>query len=931
MMHPDGRETLVAANTDHEELRTRRIDSLLFPEMNARGNNIRDGAIETCEWLLQCPEYIRWEESEPDSALGDIAAPSSLDGRANAGSAAGPPRMLWIKGKPGAGKSTLMRFAVKRARESYGDKAVLAHFFNARGVRLEQTVEGMYRTILYHLLAERPAEELSQLDWGDKGRLALSESSLLKWSTARLENLIKEAFRKLSGGPMVCFIDALDECNQDNVRDMIHLLQDLVRAPRSGNMLVRVCFASRYYPNITSDPQSCVELPIDRLRGHVGDIRRYVDKYLNIGTGEGVQTVKDELCVRAKGVFMWVVLVTKILSNEYDRGCRSLAGLRDRLGSLPPELNDLFTSITSGSEEGYAELALCMQWILFATQSLSPSQLRCGIDVGMGRPHCATDSHLDDKLAEQDKSYVLTVSRGLAETVSFMSSDSSSHLRVQVIHESVRDYMLKEKGLLKLLGNLLIEGNSPRIVAALSHDRLWRICWKCLQSETFGNRSPGPKGLRGSDHSPTHSGILGNADCPLWSYAQISFLRHANNAESIDPGSIDMLVVLASVKSVREHWIAHYGQWEETKWYLPRLTSSLLFGDEYFQLLPDDDLFFILTYQNLESLLRLHIGNEEAAGRPFPIGLLTSSGNGNKLEAETMWERFCNAMAQRELMARALLSQVCLSRKSSATKRHTLMALSNLYRERLHSDLVFPRHADGTLMEEPLIQLARANEDLAKFLLLSQLPERLDFLFEEFAAESTTFPGLVLFFLRRHVKISYTDGLPLNGPKLLLWAASRGFAGIFEVLTNFYKIPVNTENHLGRTSLHLSVRFGHASIFKILCNQESVSWNLQDHQSRTAVFCEENTVCDAMKLLVRKREVDLMMRDDRGSTPLHHAADWGHAEVVKLLLRSGRVDAGVKDRNGRTALRIARNRGYRNVVRLLEEFLERKELRARFR
>jgi Cdc6-like AAA superfamily ATPase len=67
------------------------------------------------------------------------------------------PNIFWLKGKPGAGKSTIMKTVVKHLEEREQEGIVLSFFFNARGQPLEQSVEGLYRTMLYQLFDRVPS------------------------------------------------------------------------------------------------------------------------------------------------------------------------------------------------------------------------------------------------------------------------------------------------------------------------------------------------------------------------------------------------------------------------------------------------------------------------------------------------------------------------------------------------------------------------------------------------------------------------------------------------------------------------------------------------------------------------------------------------------------------------------------------------------
>lgn len=55
---------------------------------------------------------------------------------------------LWIRGKPGAGKSTIMNFAYTEAiKEQAG--IVISFFFNIRGDVLERSTTRIYRSLLF--------------------------------------------------------------------------------------------------------------------------------------------------------------------------------------------------------------------------------------------------------------------------------------------------------------------------------------------------------------------------------------------------------------------------------------------------------------------------------------------------------------------------------------------------------------------------------------------------------------------------------------------------------------------------------------------------------------------------------------------------------------------------------------------------------------
>ena len=117
------------------------LESLRFDQIDARQLTIKNAHAKTCRWLLQKSEYGDWLDP---NKLGEHHG------------------FLWIKGKPGTGKSTLMKFVLANARKKMKDMIVISFFFNARGDELEKSTIGMYRSLLLQLLERLPALQRSE-------------------------------------------------------------------------------------------------------------------------------------------------------------------------------------------------------------------------------------------------------------------------------------------------------------------------------------------------------------------------------------------------------------------------------------------------------------------------------------------------------------------------------------------------------------------------------------------------------------------------------------------------------------------------------------------------------------------------------------------------------------------------------------------------
>ncbi|KAF7193951.1 putative ankyrin repeat protein [Pseudocercospora fuligena] len=384
------------------------LESLSFEQMGSRLLTIGRAQARTCRWLLSKPEYEGWRDR-------------NLLAEHNG--------FLWIKGKPAAGKSTAMKFLYDDARRRAQAELVISFFFNARGDALEMSVEGMYRSLLHQLLRKVPGLHVR-----------LQDSSLVTrtqiWSVDVLKAVFFDAVLGLNGAPLVCYIDALDECHEDDVREMVEFLQTLAEASMDEGQQFFVCFSSRHYPHITVRRGQTIVL--ESQQEHDKDISEYIQANLHIEETNLALKIKSEIQTRASGVFLWVVLVLKILNKAYDSGRLDL--LYARLKDIPDGLNRLFEDILARGPSDHAELILTIQWILFAQRPLRPNELYHAVSGA---------SHMNGTLSEictdgAAKRFVVDSSKGLAEITPGKEGVA------QFIHESVRDYLLYGGGLTAL-------------------------------------------------------------------------------------------------------------------------------------------------------------------------------------------------------------------------------------------------------------------------------------------------------------------------------------------------------------------------------------------------------------------------------------------------------------------------------------------------
>lgn len=464
-----------SARTQSMSLQT----ALAFPEMSLRSNNIAREHSETCNWILETQGYKRWRDS------------SFLECHHG---------VLWIKGKPGAGKSTMLKYLLKHHEVTANNGLLVSFFFKARGEGLERTVEGMYRALLYELIKNcLPLQEKVEMNvrefYKKRG-----------WPLELLKELFREAvLYNTRTSDLTCYIDALDECEEDDVRDMLASFEAVAREAISLGLRFLVCFTSRHYPNITIDHRE--EIIIDDMEGHHDDISLYVQHRFKLYSSHQRSALAKEISQRSSGIFLWVVIVVSILNRASDSG--NIHQLRDRLLTIPTSLRELFDDILV-RDETTENLVAVAQWTLFAARPLTAAEFHYIVLLGTGQlPAEAKEWDTESFDGRALHAFMLTSSKGFLEPRSTslsskVSSQDNSALQrsdrpssspgpelpsssaspdtdsiYEFIHESAREYFL-EQGLKRLDPTL---GDD---IAAASHERLAQICTRVVELQPAG-------------------------------------------------------------------------------------------------------------------------------------------------------------------------------------------------------------------------------------------------------------------------------------------------------------------------------------------------------------------------------------------------------------------------------------------------------------
>ncbi|KAJ4154135.1 hypothetical protein LMH87_010598 [Akanthomyces muscarius] len=413
--------------------------SLHFPGRNNREVFIPEAYTEAFQWI-----YDGRREAEPGSEP-RVGFVPWLKGDAK--------EPYWITGKPGAGKSTLMKFVTKDARTrqhllkwSSQRPLILAsfYFWNAAASQLQKSQTGLLRSLLVQCIEQMPTicRKVCPRRWAF---LRLFGVGFLQdapeWTWEELNECF-QATTALIGDQfnLSLFIDGLDEFD-GQYQDLIKFVELFQSRSR-----VKILVSSRPENKFVGAFQENPGLKMEHFTAT--DVRRFAQGKLNRTRGfwelvqanpieaEGLVTGVVE---KATGVFLWVSVVVRALCEGLTEG-DSLTDLRRLLDTLPTDLSDLYSSIWARIRPDHRahssrlfQIHRCSTTLLdVATLYLADMGTNDALAQVGSRIADASRIHITQTLARRLNSRT----RGLLE----ISNDGN----VDFLHRSVRDWTVSK-------------------------------------------------------------------------------------------------------------------------------------------------------------------------------------------------------------------------------------------------------------------------------------------------------------------------------------------------------------------------------------------------------------------------------------------------------------------------------------------------------
>ncbi|CAG8948715.1 hypothetical protein HYFRA_00001836 [Hymenoscyphus fraxineus] len=794
----------------------------------------------TCQWIQTNPKYQGWRRR--------------LSG------------LLWMRGKPGSGKSTVMSYIQRNNdwKDPTENSSTAFYFFSGQGTSFQRSQIGLLQSLLHQIVSTVPSQ-LRRVEQVYEEKKRSGGNLELQWSLFELQDLFRQMFAFPDTPPIRLYIDALDEANEDSPSEVLFFFQSILENPATR---LSICFTCRHFPNLGfHDPG----LDIDVEQENTDDIITYIDHFLksNSQSGGNNDWIVKEIAKKSNNIFQWVVMITSKVS-KLQRSGSSEQSILNFLNSPNLDLGKLYRGTLEKIEPSDRPESLrLLQWMCFSLRSLTVDEIRYAMAINSTLPNTKHHRWEDSPTyieTMKARSRIHYLSGGLAELVPFCEFDSSTQQNVsaiegvRLIHQSVLDFLLSE-GLEFLSGKTFLSEQGHDFLAKsclnyLTRVDVLRLSIKrsfvsfegytpkgCFHDKELIHKNSDPaKNLYicpdCTDLEPTNSrrsNLL--QEFPLLGYAVDGLLRHAMLSEP----EFDQTDLHKRLQNPLDIW-----------GYINLLRSTL----------DSSKVDLSQTFFHVAA----NIGWSEAFVRNFnhstPLDYLKQWNTENMYGQTPIWiaaaKGHVDVLKTIPLQARS----ICLNQ----TDKKGISVLVSALRGR--------------------------HDDVIAFLLDGDAID---------------------------VNQRYS-----NGKTPLLDCAERGYAEGLERILGHPHLDINLQDPNGKTPLMICAEKGYQTgLQKILCHK-NLNINFQDFEGKTAlhiaVHCQNIEAVEGLMGCDLMMPADRFIQDHTGSTPLHvavrdrnfemvqtlltyHTGDYNAAKVVYPGTHGGGLD--YQDNCGNTAILIA--------------------------
>ena len=453
----------------------------LDSEESAKELYAKAQAKATCNWLFSLEKYQRWLKAEE-------------------------PALLWIRGSPGTGKSTLCSAIIDNLRQHEQECDRIAFFFLEDSWGRFDAAQYVLKTLTYQLLDYQQAETFGFFSLATTRETEDISGSMMQEAFQRQLGRIFASVEKIARVFLV--LDGLD-CNEW-IKEVVLAEVGKANLTRKSRTKFRCAIATQDLLGATLSHFPITYVNMDVEPGLRRDLQKFTtgglaDLAAKYTTQRGsIISFATSLECRANGSFLWAALALEVLDRmengvDLAKAIESIPSTVDgiyqkRLRAIPPQNVDAVQKIFS--------------WLTVAIRPLSLSELKEALAVDLDLSHLR--AHTAEAVVRAETQSPNKIISHLCGSLVTIGETGVVRLR----HPSLRKYLLSTEGSRRNSRSTILE----------AHELIARTCLALLTSDAKKNTSM--FGIRSSS--------LGTAVSPstLTNYAAANWLLHYRLAET---------------------------------------------------------------------------------------------------------------------------------------------------------------------------------------------------------------------------------------------------------------------------------------------------------------------------------------------------------------------------------------------------------------
>lgn len=413
------RETLVREKRDRERYQSELTGKFHTTPYQSQldANNVR---IEgTCKWFSQHPSFSQWLNSESGN-------------------------ILLASADPGCGKSVLASHLVNDVLPDEKPETTICYYFFKDDAK-EDDLANAYSALLHQLFL-RNGKLADQCKFSiEQGGPKLTKNPSFLW------NIFTQVVKQPDAGPIVCILDALDECSVEGLRSLVKDIVSLYRLPEADRVFVDVRFllTTRGYPSIIDQFRQLQPFCI-RLSGESKDEIKAIQKEIDLVVEQRMkelvkqkqldasQVGKLTRCLRERGGdqrnYIWVKLVFQVLQDAYPSSNGEWENL---VRSLPPTVSEAYAKLLQRVRPDQQERVMTLLHLILA--AYRPLSLR-EMNIALHVRNCPGAASIDTLELASDNAF----RNWIIDSCGFFVTEYDN--KVSLIHQTAKDFLLETAG-----------------------------------------------------------------------------------------------------------------------------------------------------------------------------------------------------------------------------------------------------------------------------------------------------------------------------------------------------------------------------------------------------------------------------------------------------------------------------------------------------